>query len=70
MDDGRKKKRQRKPYKKPTATKISTKEATAKLRPLAEQGDKQAQEMLRIISGEQRPEKPEDDDLDDDKKSA
>ena len=70
MDDGRKKKRKRKPYKKATATKISTKQATAKLRPLAEQGDKQAQEMLRIISGEQPPEKPEHGDLDDNKKSA
>jgi hypothetical protein len=69
LDDGRKKKTTRKAYTKPTARKISSEEARAKLRRLAEQGDKQAQEMLRIISGEQSPEKPDDGDLDD-KKSA
>lgn len=73
--NGRKqRKKRRKVYQQPTAKQLSPEEAKAKLRPLADQGDKQAQEMLKLISQlEARKQEPDDDggdDLIDKKKSA
>jgi hypothetical protein len=48
-NDGLKRKKKRKAYEKPTATQSSTEEAKEKLRRLADQGNEQAKEMLRLI---------------------
>ena len=48
-NDGLKRKKKRKPYRKPTVTQLNPEEAKAKLRRLADQGDEQAKEMLRSV---------------------
>jgi hypothetical protein len=64
-NDGLKRKKKRKPYKKPTVTQLNPEEAKAKLRRLADKGDEQAKEMLRLMEKSKEKRDP-----DEQKKSA